>query len=111
MSGRYDLIWFYGPRPWALAGKPVFAPTVLDLIDLEDEKILARLSSPGPPVTGARGRARRVGATMVSEEEVRRWRRLHRRSSRRTGAVVVCSPLDAERAARQGVRMSVIPNG
>ena len=49
---------------------------------------------------------------MVSEEEVRRWRRLHRRSSRRTAAVVVCSELDAERATRRGVRhVEVIPNG
>ena len=66
MSGRYDLVWFFGPRPWVLAGKPVFAPTVLDLIDLEDEKILARLSAPGPPAPGPFGRVRRAGAAVVS---------------------------------------------
>ena len=32
----------------------VFAPTVLDLIDLEDEKILARLSAPSAPPAGCR---------------------------------------------------------
>ena len=63
MSGRYDLVWFFGPRPWVLAGKPVFAPTVLDLIDLEDEKILARLSGPSAPPAGAVGRVRRAAAT------------------------------------------------
>ncbi|MGA3149847.1 MAG: glycosyltransferase, partial [Acidimicrobiales bacterium] len=112
MSGRYDLVWFYGPRPWVLAGMPVFAPTVLDLIDLEDEKIMARLAAPGPPVTGAAGRLRRAGANMVSEEEVRRWRRLHRRSSHRVAAVVVASDLDAGRAARRRVEhVQVIANG
>jgi glycosyltransferase involved in cell wall biosynthesis len=112
MSGRYDLVWFYGPRPWVLAGKPVFAPTVLDLIDLEDEKILARLAAPGPPATGAIGRLRRAAARMVSEEEVRRWRRLHRRSSRRVAAVVVASDLDAGRAGRRRVEhVQVIANG
>ncbi len=112
MSGRYDLVWFYGPRPWVLAGTPVFAPTVLDLIDLEDEKITARLSVPGPPATGVVGRLRRAGATMVSEEEARRWRRLHLRSSRRVAAVVVTSSLDAERAGRHRVEhVEVIPNG
>ncbi len=63
MSGRYDLVWFFGPRPWGLAGQPVFAPTVLDLIDLEDEKILARLSGPSAPPAGAVGRVRRAAAT------------------------------------------------
>ncbi len=112
MSGRYDLVWFFGPRPWGLAGQPVFAPTVLDLIDLEDEKILARLSAPSAPPAGAVGRVRRAAATAVSEDEVRRWRRLHRRSSRRTAAVVVSSLLDAERARAAGVeRVEVIANG
>jgi len=112
MSGRYDLVWFFGPRPWGLAGQPVVAPTVLDLIDLEDEKIRARLSAPTPPAVGAVGRARRAAATVVSEDEVRRWRRLHRRSSRRTAAVVVSSELDAQRATAAGVqRVEVIANG
>ena len=112
MSGRYDLVWFFGPRPWVLTGKPVFAPTVLDLDDLEDQKILARLSVPSPPATGPFGRMRRAAATAVSEDEIRRWRRLHRRSSRRVGAMVVCSRVDAERAAATGVEhLEVIANG
>ncbi len=112
MSGRYDLVWFFGARPWVMAGRPVFAPTVLDIDDLEDEKIVARLSTPGPPAAGTLGRLRRVGATWASEEEIRRWRRLHRSSSQRTAAFVVCSDLDAERARANGVqRVEVIANG
>ena len=49
---------------------------------------------------------------MVSEEEIRRWRRLHRRSSRRVAAVVVASDLDAGRAGRHRVEhVQVIANG
>ena len=76
-----------------------------------------RRSWPGCPVPGAPGRCRSGGSggprpPLVSEDEVRRWRRLHRRSSRRTAAVVVSSLLDAERATAAGVqRVEVIANG
>ncbi len=112
MSGRYDLIWFSGPRPWALAGLPSLAPTVLDLEDLEDEKILARLSTPPPPGQGPVPRARRGLSNAVAHEEVRRWRRLQRRAAGQGSTVVVCSRLDADRARANGVaHVEVIPNG
>jgi hypothetical protein len=48
---------------------------------------------------------------MFSKEEVRRWRRLHRRAQRRTERLVVCSELDAGRLVRTGVTgAAVIPN-
>lgn len=109
--GRYDLVWFFGARPWVLAGEPMLASSVLDLDDLEDQKIAARLSAPRPPTSAWAGKLRRIGSTWVAEDEIRRWRRLHRRAGARTGAIVVCSPLDADRATAQGVpRVSVIPN-
>jgi glycosyltransferase involved in cell wall biosynthesis len=111
-TGRYDLVWFFGARPWVLAGEPTSAPTVLDLDDLEDQKITARLSVARPRPSAWPGRLRQIGSTLVAEDEIRRWRRLHRRAGARTDAIVVCSPLDADRAAAQGVpRVSVIPNG
>ena len=112
MSGRYDLVWFYRPRPWVLAGEPVFAPTVLDLDDLEDEKIRTRMDAPRPAPAGAWDRLRRIGADLVSEEEIRRWRRLHRHAGGAGDAVVLCSALDARRATAAGVgRVRVIANG
>jgi len=112
MSGRYDLVWFYRPRPWVLAGEPVFAPTVLDLDDLEDEKIRTRMDAPRPAPAGAWDRLRRIGADLVSEEEIRRWRRLHRHAGGAVDAVVLCSALDARRATAAGVgRVRVIANG
>ncbi len=111
-SGSYDLIWVFGARPWVLAGEQASAPTILDLVDLEDQKITARLAVPGPPASGPVEWLRRTVGTLVSEEEVRRWQRLHRQASRRASATVVCSLLDAERATANGVmKVEVIPNG
>jgi len=112
ISGHYDLVWFYGARPWVLAGQPRLAPTVIDLIDLEDQKILARLSVPRPRRSGVVARVRRAGSGLVSREEVRRWQRLHRRAGSRGATMVVCSSLDAQRASASGMaEVAVIPNG
>ncbi|HLH29275.1 MAG TPA: glycosyltransferase family 4 protein, partial [Acidimicrobiales bacterium] len=111
-TGPYDLVWVFGGRTWALCGEPRLGPTVLDLDDLEDEKIAARLAL--PPEGQARGMAalRRAAGAVAGREEMRRWRRLHRRASRQVGAVAVCSPLDAERARARGVvGVTVVPNG
>ncbi len=110
-TGRYDLVWVFGARPWVLCGEPALVPTVLDLDDLEDEKIAARLALPPDGPLGPAGRLRRRGSELLGREEIRRWRRLHRRADGRVGAVAVCSPLDAERARRRGVsRVTVVPN-
>ena len=76
-------------------------PGVLDLVDLEDHKIAARMAIP----TAAAGPADRAGgrpARAFSAEEVRRWRRLQRSAGQRVAATVVCSDLDAERAVPAG---------
>jgi len=112
ISGRYDLVWFYGIRPWVLTGEPSLAPSVIDVIDLEDQKILARLSAHRPPPSGLAGRVRRVGGDLLSREEARRWQRLQRRAGKGGATTVVCSELDAGRASDCGAgRVTVIPNG
>ncbi len=111
-SGHYDLVWCFGARPWVLAGEPVLGPTVLDLDDLEDQKILGRLAVPRPSAASWPERGRRAASASLAHEEVRRWQRLHRRAAAKANAVVVCSTLDAERARATGVaRVAVIPNG
>ncbi len=112
MSGRYDLVWVFGARPWVLIGEQVFAPTILDLDDLEDQKIAARLAVPRPPARHLAERFRRTGSRLLAEEEIRRWRRLHRQAARRVSAVVVCSTQDAHRAALdEKTKVAVVPNG
>jgi glycosyltransferase involved in cell wall biosynthesis len=112
MVGHYDLLWYFGIRPWVLAGGLQVGPDILDFVDLEDEKIAARLAIPRPPAHGLAPGLRQVAGRALSEEEVRRWGRLHRRAGAATTTTVVCSALDAERAERRGVaRVAVVPNG
>jgi glycosyltransferase involved in cell wall biosynthesis len=112
MKGPYDLVWYFGIRPWVLVGEVDAAPTVLDFDDLEDQKISARLSVPQVHAHGLLPTVRRIGGRALSREEIRRWRKLHRRAGERTSATAVCSQLDAERARRVGVAdVEVIPNG
>lgn len=113
-SGTYDLLWYFGIAPWALVGDSESVPAlpaVLDLFDLEDRKIQARLDIPRAPAHGTIGHLRRQAARAVSREEVRRWARLQAHASSRSAATVVCSTLDAERAMAAGmVRVEVVPN-
>ncbi|MGO8870501.1 MAG: glycosyltransferase family 4 protein [Acidimicrobiales bacterium] len=111
-TGEYDLLWFHSVRSWLFSGGPSFAPVVLDLDDLEDQKILGRLSVPRPPEVSVLDRVRGTAARYYSEEEARRWRRLQRRGGRAVERVVVCSRIDAERATEAGLRyVAVVPNG
>jgi glycosyltransferase involved in cell wall biosynthesis len=107
-TGHYDLVWFFQVRAWVLADQPGLAPDVVDIDDLEDEKILARMALPRR--NGERqGFWRHEASRQWAAEDVRRWRRLHRLVARRASASVVCSELDARRSALPGVR--VIANG
>ena len=108
VGGPYDLVWFFQVRAWVLAGDVLARPGVIDIDDLEDEKIRARSSLPRRP-DEQRGRLRRLGARAWTAEDVRRWRRLHRLAARRARATVVCSELDAARSGLAGVR--VLRNG
>ncbi len=112
MHGHYDLIWYFGIRPWALVGGLESSPTVLDVDDLEDQKIAARLAIPRSPARTRLTGLRRSAARLFSEEEMRRWRRLYRVAGSQSAATVVCSDLDARRATQHGIpRAEVIPNG
>jgi glycosyltransferase involved in cell wall biosynthesis len=108
VSGPYDLVWFFQVRAWVLSGEFAAGPSVIDIDDLEDEKILARSALPRR-AGESRGRLRRQAARWWTAEDVRRWRRLHRLAARRAAATLVCSELDARRSGLAGVR--VIPNG
>jgi glycosyltransferase involved in cell wall biosynthesis len=107
-QGPYDLVWFFQVRAWVLAGGLGLGPEVVDIDDLEDEKILARAALPRSP-DEQRGRWRRGAARLWTNEDVRRWRRLHRLVADRATATVVCSDLDARRSGLSGVR--VLANG
>jgi glycosyltransferase involved in cell wall biosynthesis len=112
VSGHYDLVWYFGARAWVLAGGLVPGPDIIDLDDLEDQKIAGRLAVPRHPPSGTGDRARRLVSTALAGEEIRRWQRLHRRAGARVSTVAVCSQLDAERCRAYGVANAVVvPNG
>ncbi len=112
MRGPYDLVWYFGVRPWALVGGNETSPAVLDLDDLENHKISARLAIARPEDRDVKQRIRQLGGRMVSAEEARRWSRLHRRAGSQTTLIVVCSEIDARRAQATGLaHVAVVPNG
>jgi glycosyltransferase involved in cell wall biosynthesis len=111
LDGPYDLVWYFGMRPLVLSRGMVAAPTVLDLVDLEDHKIAARSELATDAPADARVRLRRAAARAFSDEEARRWRRLQVAAGRSVTATVVCSGLDADRARASGVpRVEVVAN-
>jgi glycosyltransferase involved in cell wall biosynthesis len=112
LDGPYDLVWYFGMRPFILSDGMVAGPAVLDLVDLEDQKIAVRSTIPLAPSTGRGARARRLAGKAFSTVEARRWRRLQVAAGHRVTATVVCSELDAGRARTTGIpRVEVVANG
>ena len=111
IDGPYDLVWYFGMRPFILSQGMVAGPAVLDLVDLEDQKIAARSAIPLDPSAGGTARLRRLGGRAFSAQESGRWRRLQVAAGRSVAATVVCSELDARRAASTGIpRVEVVAN-
>ena len=103
----YDLVWCFTVRAWVWAGEPHSVPTIVDIDDLEDRKILARLDIPGRRREGV-ARARQSLADAFARFQAWQWRNLHRRIDE-VAVPVVCSDLDASRSGLAHVR--VVPNG
>jgi glycosyltransferase involved in cell wall biosynthesis len=96
----YDLVWFSTPATYAWLGRPRLGPTVVDLVDLEDEKERQRTTLLRATGGGGGGvdRLRRVGAVGQSWMNARDWRTFQRSVSRSVDRVVLASPLDVERS-------------
>jgi glycosyltransferase involved in cell wall biosynthesis len=105
-STKFDLVWYFTVRAWVWAGEPDLGPTVVDIDDLDDQKILGRLAI-STKSENVLALVRHRLASRFWRSEVRRWQRLHGRID--TSAVpVVCSDIDAARSGLRNVR--VIPN-
>ena len=110
-ENRYDLLWCFTVRAWEWAGEPRSAPAIVDIDDLEDQKILERLSLPrnrdGSSASLPSTVRRHLGDTYF-RLEAKRWQSIHRRISRRA-VPVLCSETDVRRSALANAR--VVPNG
>jgi glycosyltransferase involved in cell wall biosynthesis len=109
-SDAYDVAWFSKAATYELLGRPRLGPTIVDLDDLEDEKIRSRLaalrSDRGP---GGRARATRFVAEAQATLNAGRWSRFQKSVAGDVDRVVLCSELDAGRSDLPNV--TVVPNG
>jgi glycosyltransferase involved in cell wall biosynthesis len=104
----YDLVWFSKANTYESLGRPDVGPTIVDLDDLEDQKVRARLEvwrAEPPQRNAVHARMARIQALL----DARRWRGLQESISRSAEAVAVCSDLDAARL--HVANASVVPNG
>jgi hypothetical protein len=113
----YDLTWIARAESHAGLGDLVEAPCVVDLDDLEDQKISAKLRvgahsdrmNDGAQRRGPRAVAHSLGARIQASSNLRRWHSLQQRVASSVEAVTVCSDVD-----RQRLRVPnavVVPNG
>ncbi|MDR7421389.1 MAG: glycosyltransferase [Armatimonadota bacterium] len=107
----YDLVWFHRAESYALLHDLAVGPTIVDLDDLEDRKILGRLAVapvtlPGP---GPLRAVRRALAEVAGRRDAHAWRRWQTRIAASVQAVAVCS--EADRRHLGAPNASVIANG
>ena len=103
----YDLVWFTRATTFDLLGRPMLGPTIVDLDDLEDRKIEARLVIMRADANGRRLHG--LGARTQARINASRWRAFQRAVASRVEQVVLCSDLDASRFS--GTNVTVVPNG
>ena len=104
----YDLVWFSKAHTYETLGQPRLGPTVVDLDDLEDQKILARRDvwrEHAPHRNGLRPQVAYLQASL----DARRWRRVQQSIAGSVETVTVCSELDARRLGAPNA--SIVPNG
>jgi glycosyltransferase involved in cell wall biosynthesis len=103
---RYDLVWLLDHSAWPAVPADVPAKMIVDLDDLEDEKIFHRMSNRAEHgVDGARERF----FSVVDRVDLERWRRLQAEVASRADAIVLAGAADAAKVAHPIARM--VPNG
>ena len=113
----YDLVWMSHAETFSALEGVLDAPTIVDLDDLEDQKMAAKLQAGagggnlprdagGSPVHAL---FHRWGARVHTTVNSRRWKALQRHIAGSVDTVVVCSDLDQQRLAV--TNSAVVPNG
>jgi glycosyltransferase involved in cell wall biosynthesis len=106
----YDLAWFGGIESHLLFAPSISAPTVVDLYDVESEKLrgLMKATAKDRPPLVSRRRARHERLRLKVWRNQGLWRRLERRVGQAADLMVVCSSLEARRLEARN--SYVIPN-
>jgi glycosyltransferase involved in cell wall biosynthesis len=119
----YDFVWVSKGATFEAVGRPRLGPTVVDLDDLEDWKLLSRAAAmrgerqgaavggtaPARMVAGALATVRETAAIAQIRFNARRWRRYQHSVAAEVDRVVVCSALDRTRLGAHNA--TVVPNG
>ena len=110
-DGPYDLVWVSRASVFELLGRPHLGPTIVDLVDLEDQKIRTRLAAmrAQPIAAGIRGWTHRQVAVLQARWNASRWSRFQASVARSVDIVVVCSEDDLELAGLPNAVL--VPNG
>ena len=111
VDSSYDLIWVNRAGTFEMLGRPQLGRTVVDLVDLEDQKIRTRLDvmRAQPPDGGLPGRVHRQAAVLQARSNAARWSRFQADVARSVDTVVVCSLDDLEMVALPNAVL--VPNG
>jgi glycosyltransferase involved in cell wall biosynthesis len=106
----YDLVWFSTAATFAWMGRPQLGPTIVDLVDLEDEKARQRATLLWSERRGAgvAGSIRQTLAAAQTSVNARDWRAFQRSVADSVERVVLCSDTDARRSGLPNT--VVIPN-
>lgn len=109
-ANGYDIAWFSTAATFAWMGRPRLGPTVIDLVDLEDEKARQRteLLRRERPVSGIVSSLRHSAATVQAAKNARDWRTFQRSVSDQVDRVVLSSEADLRRSGLSNAVL--IPN-
>jgi glycosyltransferase involved in cell wall biosynthesis len=97
VDDRYDLVWFSTAALFHWMGRPRLGPTIVDFIDLEDQKELRRtriLRSNWPP--SGPERLRQSLSLARAYVNARDWRRLQQSIASAADRIILCSHLEVE---------------
>jgi glycosyltransferase involved in cell wall biosynthesis len=95
----YDLVWFSTAALFHWMGSPRLGPTIVDFIDLEDEKELRRARIlKSDRTSSGRGRVGHVLATARAYVNARDWRRFQRSIASTADRIVLCSHLEVDKS-------------
>jgi glycosyltransferase involved in cell wall biosynthesis len=108
---KYDFVWCSRVATFDQVGRPHLGPTVVDIDDLEDEKLRSRLALMWKDgnLRDPRQTAHNLAASVQTTLNARRWHKLEISVARSVEQVVLCSLLDATRLGEPNA--TVIPNG
>lgn len=94
---HYDLVWFSTAALFHWMGRPRLGPTIVDFIDLEDQKEFrrARILKSNRASSG-RGRLRDGVALARAQLNARDWRRFQASIAQAADRIILCSQLEVD---------------